>query len=412
MRTIAFFPATWNLAETTRTIDIAKVCGKEFDISFASYGGQFEELIENEKFKLTKLEPRLTQEKIEYLYKVDQGDALGSFFSLQETRERVHNEVAFMKELRPLVTVTGFNTTLPISSRASKTPLVWLSQSTWDIEAMIDQRLGSYTDDLDVPGLRLLPDAALEWITKQGFSFFGKAVIRPLNDVAQEYGVEKLKGYRDLWKGDYNLLAEPSDFSGLKNVPESYVYIGPLIADLKRPVPEVVRKLADENKPLVYFSMGSSGRPNIIKTILEGFKGQPFNVVSPMKNNIKDLSVNVPSNVTLTDWLPALEVSRLADISVIHGGVGTVMTAALAGKPVVGIGMMYEQEYNIGCLVRKGFAKRIRRTRIGTDEINCAINAFLTDEKAKELAKHYAKHMETWLNLTDQKILDFFRSLS
>jgi len=155
---------------------------------------------------------------------------------------------------------------------------------------MIDQGLGSYTDDLDIPVINLLPDSALKWITKRGFSFFGRAVIRPLNDVAQAYGVETLRDYRDLWKGDYNLLAEPSDFSGLKNVPESYVYIGPLIANLKKPVPEIVRQLADKNKPLVYFSMGSSGRPNIVKTILEGFKGQLFNVVSPMKSKIKKLT--------------------------------------------------------------------------------------------------------------------------
>ncbi|MFC1576951.1 nucleotide disphospho-sugar-binding domain-containing protein [Candidatus Omnitrophota bacterium] len=411
MNTIAFFPATWNLAETTRTIDVAKVCRQEFNIFFASYGGQFEKLIEDEGFTLTKLEPRLTQKKIDYLYKVDQGDVLGSFFSLQETRERVRNEVAFLTGLRPVAAVTGFNTTLPVSSRASKIPLVWLSQSTWDIQTMMDQGLGSYTDDLDVPVINLLPDSALKWITKQGFAFFGNTIIRPLNDVAREYGVKKLDDFRDVWKGDYNLLAEPPDFSGLKDVPESYSYIGPLIANLKRPVPEVVQRLADENKPLVYFSMGSSGKPNVIKTILEGFKGQPFNVISPMKSKIKDLTVSVPPNVTLTDWLPALEVSRLADISVIHGGIGTVMTAALAGKPVVGIGMMYEQEYNIECLVRKGYAKRIRRSRIKTNEVTTAIKDFLTDEKAKEKARLYAKHMEEWLNLSDQKIKDFFRSL-
>jgi hypothetical protein len=411
MRTIAFFPATWNLAETTRTIEVAKACREEFDLSFASYGGQFEKLIENEGFPLTRLEPRLTPEKIEYLYKVDQGDKLGAFFSLEETRERVRNEVTFLTDLRPVAAVTGFNITVPISSRASNVPLVWLTQSTWDIRAMIDQGLGSYTDDLDLPVINLLPDFALKWITKQGFDFFGRVIIRPLNAVAQEYQVKKLKDFRSIWEGDYNLLAEPPDFSGLKNVPETYFYIGPLIADLGTPVPEVVRDLANKDRPLVYFSMGSSGKPALIKAILEGFEGQPFNVVSPMKSKIKDLDVSVPSNVILTDWLPALEVSRLADISVIHGGIGTVMTAALAGKPVVGIGMMYEQEYNLDCLVRKGFTKRIRRTRVSADEVNGAIRALLTDEKAKEMAKQYAKHMETWRNLRNQKIREFFQSL-
>ena len=101
MKTIAFFPATWNLAETTRTIEVAKAGQDEFDISFASYGGQFEPLVEKEGFPLAKLEPRLTSEKIEHIYKVDQGEKMGTFFSLEETRQRVSHEVQFLQELRP-----------------------------------------------------------------------------------------------------------------------------------------------------------------------------------------------------------------------------------------------------------------------------------------------------------------------
>jgi UDP:flavonoid glycosyltransferase YjiC (YdhE family) len=411
MSTIAFFPATWNLAETTRTIEVAKACRGLFDISFASYGGQFEELIENEGFRLVRLEPRLTPEKIEHLYKVDQGERIGTFFSLEETQARVGNEVALMRKLQPLAAVTGFNSTVTISSRASKVPLVWLTQSTWDIHAMIDQGLGSYMDDFARPLISLLPDVALKWMTKQAFSFFGRIILRPLNAVARKHRVKELKDLRDLWEGDCNLLAEPPDFSELKEVPETYHYIGPLIANLDKPVPEPVRNFADKDTPLVYFSMGSSGRPALIKAILEGFKGQTFNVVSPMKSKTQGLGVNIPPNVFLTDWLPALKVSRLANISVIHGGIGTVMTAALAGKPVVGVGMMYEQEYNIDCLVRKGFAERIRRTKMTPDSINEAIKRLLYDAKAKEMAKRYAKIMETSCNLRNQKIREFFQSL-
>jgi UDP:flavonoid glycosyltransferase YjiC (YdhE family) len=411
MSTLSFFPATWNLAETTRTIEVAKACRGLFDISFVSYGGQFEELIENEGFRLVRLEPRLTPEKIEHLYKVDQGERIGTFFSFEETRVRVDNEVTLMRKLRPLAAVTGFNTTVTISSRVSKVPLVWLSQSTWDIYAMIDQGLGSYMDDFARPLISLLPDVALKWMTKQAFSFFGRIILRPLNVVARKHRVKEIKDLRDLWEGDYNLLAEPPDFSGLKEVPETYHYIGPLIANLDKPIPEPVHDFADKNTPLVYFSMGSSGRPALIKAILEGFKGQNFNVVSPMKSKTQGLGVNIPPNVFLTDWLPALEVSRLADISVIHGGIGTVMTAALAGKPVVGVGMMYEQEYNVDCLVRKGFAERIRRTKVTSDSINEAIKRLLDDAKAKEMAKRYAKLMETSCNLKNQKIREFFQSL-
>ncbi len=180
---------------------------------------------------------------------------------------------------------------------------------------------------------------------------------------------------------------------------------------MDKEIPQAVLEWVNQDKPLVYFSMGSSGRPSVIKAIVEGFREQPFNVISPMQRKTEGLKINVPPGVLLTDWLPALQVNRLADIAVIHGGIGTVMTAALAGKPVVGVGMMYEQEYNLDCLVRKGFAKRIRRTTINPDKINQAITVLLNNPDAKDKAKAYSRHLETWLNLRDEKIREFFVSL-
>ena len=47
MKTIIFSPAAYNLAETTRCLEIAKACRNHFEILFISYGGEFENLIEH-----------------------------------------------------------------------------------------------------------------------------------------------------------------------------------------------------------------------------------------------------------------------------------------------------------------------------------------------------------------------------
>ena len=64
MKTLVFAVAGYNLAETGRMIEIARAAKKHFNIIFASYGGQFEQLIEDEGFALEKMSPRLTQEKL------------------------------------------------------------------------------------------------------------------------------------------------------------------------------------------------------------------------------------------------------------------------------------------------------------------------------------------------------------
>ena len=83
-RSLVFAPAAFNLAETTRMLEIAKgirdheAASKVFDISFISDGGDFESLIEEEGFPLKRLEPRLTKAKIEHIGRVDQRRAIRS----------------------------------------------------------------------------------------------------------------------------------------------------------------------------------------------------------------------------------------------------------------------------------------------------------------------------------------------
>ena len=69
-RTLLFAPCAYNLAETSRMIEIAKAvrvhprASAAFDIGFISEGGAFERLIEENGFPVEKLEPRITVEKM------------------------------------------------------------------------------------------------------------------------------------------------------------------------------------------------------------------------------------------------------------------------------------------------------------------------------------------------------------
>ena len=90
--------------------------------------------------------------------------------------------------------------------------------------------------------------------------------------------------------------------------------------------------------PIVYFAMGSSGERGIIAEILRAFSGKPYRVIAPVRKLLNGMPVDIPPNVLVTDWLPAHKVNPMADISVIHGGLGTVLTACLSGTPIVGVG--------------------------------------------------------------------------
>jgi UDP:flavonoid glycosyltransferase YjiC (YdhE family) len=82
------------------------------------------------------------------------------------------------------------------------------------------------------------------------------------------------------------------------------------------------------------------------------------------------------------------------------------MTACLAGTPVVGVSMQPEQEANVDCLVRKGFAIRIRKNRLTPERLCAAIDQLMADEQARKKAKEYQEVVQKWDN--PSLITEFF----
>ena len=395
-RILLFAPAAFNLAETTRMIEIAKgvvadeTTRKTFEIQFISDGGDFERLIEEQGFALHRMEPRLTAEKIEHIARVDRGERFAPAFSRREMIQRIENEVAYLKSIGPSVVLTGSYLTIPVTCRILGIPLVWVIQSTW-MKPFFGTGAGM-TDNVRPKLLKRVADllilAFINFWIRYGF-------LNPVNKAAKHFGVKGYESIFDFWQGDVTLVAEPAEFSGTM-LPPGYFYIGPLIARQNFPIPEIVKNIP-RDKPLIYFAMGSSGTPQIVAKILESFEGKPYQVIAPIKFLLDRLEgVKIPTNVIVTEWLPALDVNKMADLSLIHGGIGTVMTAAYAGKPVVGVGMQMEQVANLACLVRKGFAIRIAKSKDPSRKVQEAIELLLRDERAKSRAADFAKVMEKW----------------
>ena len=405
MKTILFFPITFNLAETTEAITIARAIAGEFNCHFASHGGVFETLIEKEGFPITRLEPQLTPQKIKQIYAINEGKSFARLHSREYVRQMVRNELALYQSLQPAAVVTGMSLSACISAPAAKIPLVWLMQAGMALNTAA--RLGKLKDmdALDVAPLRWLPDHFRVKLSELLMDSFFVTVARSYNQVGVEYGLKPWARAEDvLWQGYHLLVVEPPNFSTIPLPPKAH-FVGPLIARLDLPLPQEVLNLP-RDRPIVYFAMGSSGRADIIAKIIAGFAGRPYRVIAPVKNLLAKHPVQIPENVLVTDWLPADQANRLADISVIHGGIGTVMNACLAGKPAVGVAMSPEQFINLENLVSKGFAIRISQSRLNPASLCQAIEQLLTDPTAQAKAREYQKVIEAWD--TPQHLRSFF----
>ena len=77
-------------------------------------------MIEKHGFALTRMEPRLTPEKIEHIAKVDRGEKFAQPLPTREMIARVVNELACLKTLNPVAAVTGSYVTIPLICRFSE----------------------------------------------------------------------------------------------------------------------------------------------------------------------------------------------------------------------------------------------------------------------------------------------------
>ncbi len=392
--TLIFAVAGYNLAETGRMLEIAKAVKDSFDVLFMSYGGRFERLIEEAGFTLKKMEPRLTPQKLAQLRIVLSGETWNTvgYFTADELAPRVKSEIALFEEVKPAAVLTGWCLSVTLSTRVAKVPFVNVLHST-SITEYYEADLQTYPDRLYWLR-RFFSDERLN-------RRFNRRILtitfplRPYHRIGKHYGLKPFKNFIELLEGDYTLLADIPEWVGLPRVAANKCYVGPLVAKIDVDVPKEVAEIP-RDKPIVYFAMGSSGKPKLIADILEGFAGKPYRVIAPVKELVEALDVTVPSNVIATGFLPAHKVNPMAEVSVIHGGQNTVMNACLSGTPIVGMGMHPEQEANLEACVRKGFAVRLNKWRDTAADVFEAIDKQLEGESAKDNVVTFRKQLEKW----------------
>ena len=396
MKTIIFAVAGYNLAETGRHLEIARACKDLFKIVFMSYGGPYEHLIEEEGFTLKKMNPRLTDKQLKHIRRALSGETFNTvgYFTAREMRPRVENEIELFKELKPECILTGWCQSVLLSARISGVPLINVLHST-SITEYYQAGLQSIPDRRDFAFLHRLFSEQQINRRISNLVLKLKLPVKPFNNLSKKYGLKEFRNVIDLLEGDYTLLADIPEWVGLPDIRPSLYYVGPLPYKSHGEIPEEIAQIP-KDKPIIYFAMGSSGKPEIIADIIRGFRNKPYYVIAPVSAHIKDMNIEIPPNVIVTGFLPAHKVNPMADISVIHGGQNTVMNACLSGTPIVGVGMHAEQQANLDACVRKGFAIRLNKKRMNAAAVLEAIDKLLRDKAAKEKILEFQSELRKW----------------
>lgn len=378
---VGFFPFFDDLAESTRLVRIAqhyRALGGR--LVFFSHGGRYEELAARAGLPVRRVEPVYTPEQVDDLMKYDRMEKFGDPFPEDWLLEHVDNESRAYAENGVSLVVTGFNLPCSLSARKAGIPLAWILSGT-SYAPYFRAGLATLPDRFQNRFTRILPAPLAQWLTSR-IVLRSTTGTRAFNTVAGRLGLPGFPRTLSLWTGEYNLI---SDLPEMLGMPARYDYpqrdyIGPLLANLDLPADEQVE--AHMNRPgrHIYFAMGSSGNKDLYLRVLHALARTGHNVIAAYTTILRPEEVpRLGGHVLLKQLVPAEQVNRRADLAVLHGGQGTIYTAAYAGRPVIGIPMQFEQQYNIDMLVRHGTAIRLSKNRFRERDLTAAIAAILGD---------------------------------
>ena len=392
---VLFAPETFNFAEVTRAIEVARRMPSDVECVFAGFSRRNSEYIKAAGFEFRLLTPYLSDEEGRQALAFDQGRSLRHPFTAQMLAQRVTSERVLLRCLRPDAVVIGVTPSQFISARAECVPLVFVRPFAYSLAHLEAARKVGATGFLPrtTPEECLVDDAATHLLHIAGTR---APLSRAFHQVAEANGVSLPQGLFAGLTADLNLIASaPHLLPRWLEMPEGHRVVGPVYAHLPGEIPEIVADLASGPKPLVYFAVGSSGNRDLVLDVLRGLGRADCQVLAPVRSHIKDEDLDtLPLNVHVTDWIPAHQLGNAVDLAITHGGEGTVQNSCAQGWPFIGIPLQFEQRFNVQRCVTFGSARLVSQKEARKADWAALVRETLADDLMRSRARRMADLMK------------------
>lgn len=395
MSRILFSPESFNMGETTRCIEIARVARERgHTVLFHVYSPKYLGLLESARLPVHLREPIMSDAEAEQIMALDQGRGVRHPFTTDMVRRRVTAELAAIRDFNADAVVIGSNLTMLLSARIAGIPIFYARPYAYSSTYFSKKPVGG---ELAAPG----------WLRAVARVFSYKPV--SFMRVAREYGLRLPRRTVDMLSADVNLIC--SLFTQLRgdSLIEPDVGVGPIYYRAPGELPQIVHEPRD--RPLIYVGMGSSGSADILAQVLRQLSAAPVDVLVGGGVQLSDTSM-LGNNIHFAGTVPAHLLAGHIDASMTHGGEGTVQTACLAGVPFAGIAMQAEQSWNIEECVRYGNALRFTKNDVRRGNMRDILDRLLADEGMRARARQLGEAMRTMdgAALAVEKIEDYLRA--
>lgn len=382
---IGFFPCFFSMGETLPHIKIAELFrNRGYDIVFFSHDGKFEHLAGS--FELIQLSPlswvearkEREQKNFDPLKNYSMERLMFYPYLVTNNEEYVSEEIQAFKDANIDILICSFNPTVSISARAAQIPLFMLQSGTATIPFMKTGGV-SFPENYESMLTSILPQK-LKNLIARWFLLHNKLLVKDFNNIARKYSTPSFQTLHDILKGDFNLVCDDIHFLGIEPT-EDYPldrFIGPIFGGLSEATSELdedIKNHLNNEKKSIFVTLGSTLDDELFISIVNTLNTTDYNVIilDPFHEK-RDLS-DIHENILFKSFINSPQrLHERVDLSIIHGGRGTVYTVAYSGKPAIGVPHYMEHQYNLDNLVSHGMAIRLSKRNYRPEKLVDAIN--------------------------------------
>ena len=163
---------------------------------------------------------------------------------------------------------------------------------------------------------------------------------------------------------------------------EQYKFLGPSIYERKAEPFDFVKGI----KPVVYISLGTvlKGKTSFFQNCIEAFRDIDIDVIISVGKKFDSRKLkNIPNNIHVYNFVPQLQVLKIADVFVTHGGMNSISEALFCGVSMVVIPFVSDQPVNARCIEKLGVGKRLEYADVNKDTLKDYVLSVLSDNDMK-----------------------------